>query len=835
MSAIDQYVERIPNAELQEQLRIEIARLTKKKRFGLVFENHLPDNVIMPEVTIRRGTKVALRGKTPNDVYEVQSISEGEVTCALVQDVESEMARQLTSGIDTRTAVCRHLVTLEDKVFPLNDLVAVAQRGDVIYPYLKPMDSVENAPDSGLWHTLIEADNYHALQTLAYLYPGMVDCIYIDPPYNKPDSHDWKYNCDYVDGTDSYRHSKWLSMIEARLKIAKKLLNPEDSVLIVTIDELEYHHLGCLLEQMFPEARIQMITSVISAKGVVRAGQFSRVEEYLFIVELGNSHITQSELNMLDGEIKKESNRQIEWLGFRRRAPQAKRESRPNQFYPVYVDVNKGTIHSIGDVVERGVDRNSIPVPEGCVALWPLNKDGDERLWSLVADQAKINWQKGYIKVNWNKKKGSGTVYYLAEGTINDIEEGKATTLGYNNDGSINAIYYVIGTTPPKRVWNMNTHNAETYGTNLLSAFIGERFSYPKSLYAVHDTIRFFVANKPEALILDFFAGSGTTLHAVNLLNKEDGGNRRCIMVTNNEIGEPKEKELKPLGFRPGDEEWEKWGIARYVNWPRTKCSIQGVDVKGKPIQGDYITSLTETKKTDRKFTQINFLPADANKKQKKALVTLINKQKDIKLPTLTEDVPFLVSEDDDFNASILFDITEAEAWLEALDGNSHITNFYIVVEKDAAYKRVKTEASELMGQIEETIPVKTPMSDGFKANAAFFKLGFLDKRSVARGRQLQELLPLLWMKAGAVGKYPKKMTGDYAFMPENRMAILTDERFFPRFKKELAEHQEIEVVYLITDSQSAYLAMVEELKDVKTYQLYRDYLENFRINYATK
>ena len=139
------------------------------------------------------------------------------------------------------------------------------------------------------------------------------------------------------------------------------------------------------------------------------------------------------------------------------------------------------------------------------------------------------------------------------------------------------------------------------------------------------------------------------------------------------------------------------------------------------------------------------------------------------------------------------------------------------------------------MGQMEEIVPVKFPMSDGFKANAAFFKLGFLDKRSVARGRQLQELLPLLWMKAGAVGKCPKKMTGDYAFMPENRMAILTDERFFPRFKKELAEHQEIEVVYLITDSQSAYLAMVEELKDVKTYQLYRDYLENFRINYATK
>lgn len=118
MAAIDQYIERIPNTELQEQIREEVARLTKKKRFGLVYENHLPDNVLMPEVTIRRGTKVTLRGNTPNDVYEVQEI-EGD------------------------NAVCRHLVSFADKIFPLGDLVAVAQRGDVIYPYLKPMDSVE--------------------------------------------------------------------------------------------------------------------------------------------------------------------------------------------------------------------------------------------------------------------------------------------------------------------------------------------------------------------------------------------------------------------------------------------------------------------------------------------------------------------------------------------------------------------------------------------------------------------------------------------------------------------------------------------------------------------
>lgn len=291
MAAVDQYIERIPNPELREQIREQVNRLTKKKHFGLVYESHLPDNVLLPEVKIRRGTKVALRGKTPNEVYEVQ-------------DIESN------------NAICRNLASLKDKTFPLDDLVAVAQLGDVIYPYLKPMDSVENAPDSDLWHTLIEADNYHALQTLVYLYPGMVDCIYIDPPYNKPNSHDWKYNCDYVDGTDAYRHSKWLSMMEARLKIAKKLLNPNDSVLIVTIDELEYHHLGCLLEQMFPEARIQMVSCNINPGGVSRLTEFTRTDEYIYFVKIGKCVPAVLELQSeWMGGVKNTSKNSVHWEG----------------------------------------------------------------------------------------------------------------------------------------------------------------------------------------------------------------------------------------------------------------------------------------------------------------------------------------------------------------------------------------------------------------------------------------------------------------------------------------------------------------------------------------
>lgn len=812
MAAIEQYIERIADKGLQEQIRLEVERLMKKKRFGLVYENHLPDNVVMPEVTIRRGTKVALRDQTPNDVYEVQSLTDTE-------------------------AICIHLSTLEEKTLPLSDLVAVGQRGDVIYPYLKQMDSVQNAPDSDLWHALIEADNYHALQLLAYLYPGKFDCIYIDPPYNKPDSHDWKYNCDYVDGSDSYRHSKWLSMMEARLKIAKKLLNPDDSVLIVTIDELEYHHLGCLLEQLFPDARIQMVTSVVNPKGSRRDNEFSRCEEYIFIVFFGNAAISSVGKDMLRSDEKRmDGSIRLRAL-LRSAGNHGTRKDRPNLFYPLLFDEKNGHFVGHGEVLPIDANKREYVVPNGCIAMWPIGANGTELTWNLQPSTLMEKYHNHFLSFSkWDGEKRVG--YYLSEGQERNFRKGKYDVIGTDEDGA-----YIIklkgseqNDIRPLTVWNEKSHSASDFGTTLLNGFFeNRRFPFPKSLYAVHDVIRFFVANKPNALILDFFAGSGTTLHAVNLLNAEDGGRRRCVMVTNNEIGEPKENELRPLGIKPGDEEWERWGIARYVNWPRTKCSILGKDVNGQPIEGDYITSLTETKITDRRFTQIAFLPENPTKKQKKALCILINKQKEVKLPTMNEDVPFLVSDDDNCNASILFDLTKKDEWMEELEGNDHITNFYIVAARDADYKRVKEEVSEMMGQIEETIPVKMPMSDGFKSNAVFFKLGFLDKRSVARGKQLQELLPLLWMKAGAKGEYPTKVDGNYVIWPENHMALLKNEAYFRRFREELKNHPEVETVYIITDSQSAYLSMIEELKGKNTYQLYRDYLENFRINYATK
>lgn len=195
MAAINDLIGQIQDKELRERIQREVDKMSKQKKFGLVFEEHLPECTPLYDITVKAGVTVAKRNGKVNDIYKVLSVTDGVASCLYREDTE--------------------VIN-----FPVNELVCVAEFGEPIYPYLKPLDSVCNAPDSNLWHTLIEADNYHALQLLEYLYAGKVDCIYIDPPYNTR-AKDWKYNNDYVDPTDSYKHSKWLSMMQKRLKIAK--------------------------------------------------------------------------------------------------------------------------------------------------------------------------------------------------------------------------------------------------------------------------------------------------------------------------------------------------------------------------------------------------------------------------------------------------------------------------------------------------------------------------------------------------------------------------------------------------------------------------------------
>lgn len=563
--------------QLGQDLEREFRALASRRAFGLNFERHRPEAVELPGRPVRKGDKVRIcaprgsAGPGARDLWAVSDIDRAAGTAGV---------ERLRPGAEE----------LEQRTVDLADLVVMAEFRDIIYPGLVSTGEVRRS-EARPSHVVINGENFHALQALTFSDRGRVDAIYIDPPYNSG-ARDWKYNNDYVEAEDQYRHSKWLAMMERRLRIARELMRPERSVILVSIDEKEVHRLALLLEQVFPDADIQMVTSIISAKGAVRVGKFSRVEEHIFVVTLGEAKLIPWSRNMLD-PIKGDAGDQqaLEWLGLRRREPSSTRGARPNQFYPIFVEEGTGRLNAVGDPVADGIDRETIAVPAGCVALWPLKPDGTEMLWGLTPEVLKRNWANGYARVNrWNRTTLSGTVQYLAGGTISAITAGTIQITGKARDGS------VIGTAatdddapPPKRVWNLASHNAETGGTNILSSLLkGRRFPYPKSLYAVEDILRFFVADNTEAVVLDFFAGSGTTAHAVMRLNRQDGGARRAICITNNEVSADEQTALRRSGLRPGDDEWERLGICDYITKPRIAAAITGERADGTPVAGDY-------------------------------------------------------------------------------------------------------------------------------------------------------------------------------------------------------------------------------------------------------
>lgn len=731
MAAINDLIRQIEDKNLRDRLQQEVARLSKQKKFGLVFEDHIPECTPLYGVAVRKGSLVAVKGEDIRDVYFVSAISDGRA--AIVNKATGEKSER-----------------------PLDTLVAVAQFGEPIFPSLIPMDSVENAPDSNLWHTLIEADNFHALQLLEYLYPKQVDCIYIDPPYNTG-ARDWKYNNDYVDSSDSYRHSKWLSMMQRRLKIAKRLLNPENSVLIVTIDEKEYLHLGCLLEEMFPEARIQMISTMINPAVVARAGEFGRSGEYIFFVLFGQASPTRVKLDREWVSSKGRTHTgNIRWDLLKRSGTGATRKDSPGGFYPIYIDPIDGKIVKIGDPLPDGV--SEAPQIDNLYCLLPIRDDGSEGRWQWSTTTLAEGLNEGRVKVGGDKKRGF-TVYRLAKAEYEKVLKGEFEIIGHgvNNEILVDDIDTDQVMAVPGDIWKISSHDSTQYGSRMLgNIFTNKRFTFPKSLYAVKDCLHFFTAYNPNALIVDFFAGSGTTLHAVNLLNAEDGGNRRCILVTNNEVSDDEAKTLKKQGYQPGDEEWEKLGIARYVTWPRTICSIKGVDIHGDKLKGNYGCEIEK--------------------------------------------------------------MVEVEGEITDPDTGRKIRGTFYKKAKEAIYPELS----------------KIKMADGFAANAEYFKLGFLDKSSVALGQQFREILPMLWLKAGAVGKRPVLADGELPDMlipASSNFAVLIDERYFGAFLAEIEARPDIEYVYLVTNSEDAYREMGSRIRTRNVTQLYRDYIDNFVIN----
>lgn len=468
-----------------------------------------------------------------SQIYSVKSSTVDHMKW-LLEDVKNHKTQHLESRIKQLEKELKNIkkskrygLVWEDKP---EDVV---ERCKSELPLLKEVTSCRiSKTDDDLHHILIEGDNFHALSTLAYTHAGKIDVIYIDPPYNTG-ATDWKYNNNYVDGNDSYRHSKWLSFINNRLRIAKRLLK-KDGVICLTIDDYELPNIWMLLNETFGEFN-HLWTVKIRSNPVWRKvlKGISATSEYaLFFGASEESACSFQYVPISEKRFKYKTDSLGHFLELNLRKPwkdslaQKKDWTLSNRFFPIYLDEKTWEI---------SVSKNL------WIEIYPIDWNWEKRIWRRwkeVIEEMSLKWE-----IFWRKVKQDYQIYYKFRWNDNKEYE------------------------PYKDIWIDSKFASNMYWSQLISKIFGEKekFDYPKSLYAVMECIK-VGTNKKDSIILDFFAGSGTTGHAVLELNKEDWGKRQCILCTNNENQ-----------------------IAEEVTYPRIRNVIEGyADVEGIPANLRY-------------------------------------------------------------------------------------------------------------------------------------------------------------------------------------------------------------------------------------------------------
>jgi len=456
-------------------------------------------------------------------------------------------------------------------------------------PVLEEVKSKEiiTDPDKPM-NLLIEGDNYHALSVLNYTHKGKIDVIYIDPPYNTG-ARDWKYNNDYVDGEDPYRHTKWISFMHHRLKIAKNVLSPA-GIICVTIDDYEMPRLWLLMEDIFGEFN-HLGTVVIrnNPKGRMTKSKFSLVHEYaIFFGKTKKAFIKKIPVDPSEKSHNYKKDKDGTWylpVNLRKQGVDSNAINRKgklsDRYYPIYFDPNTKEIS-----VEKKLK----------IEILPIDSKGEKRIWRRGKDAIDQMYKNGDLMVK--ETKYGYQIYFKFRGGL---------------DGRL-----------AQSIWYDAKFSASEYGTQTLDKILGKRevFQYPKSPAAVKEAI-LAASNKDNAIILDFFAGSGTTGQAVLELNKEDGGNRKFILCTNNELN-GEEKRLREQGL--SEEEIQSHGICQAVTYPRIKKVIEGYsDIEGIPANLKYFKTafvsadLTDTNKTKltKKATEMLCIKEDTFEKVK--------------------------------------------------------------------------------------------------------------------------------------------------------------------------------------------------------------------------
>ena len=384
---------------------------------------------------------------------------------------------------------------------------SVALANAPIMKTLRPCEQ-ESLNFASTRNLFLEGDNFETLKIIEDTFLGAVKMIYIDPPYNtgrnllyknnfSESSTDFLERSGQVDEsigklvanaeTNGRFHSDWLSMMYQRLRVAKNIL-AQDGVLVCAIDENEFGALSVLLKEIFGgTAWEHAYVSVVHNPRGQQGANFSYVNEYLiFVYPSGTKAIGDRRIR--DEEVK--------WSQFRNWGGESERTDAKNCFYPVLVKNDK--IIGFGDVVPDDFHPKQTEWKADLAYVYPIDNSGVERKWRYAR-------QSVDEIATMLRAKRSGEGY--------QIEIGK--TFG---------LY--------RSVWTDRRYDSNEYGTKLVNGLIkGSSFTFPKSLWAVYDPIEAVTGNDKDSIVLDFFAGSATTAHAVMHLNADDGGNRRFIMV----------------------------------------------------------------------------------------------------------------------------------------------------------------------------------------------------------------------------------------------------------------------------------------------------------------
>ncbi|MCI2842531.1 site-specific DNA-methyltransferase [Staphylococcus hominis] len=330
---------------------------------------------------------------------------------------------------------------------------------------------------------LIKGNNLISLHTISHKFSNYFDVIYIDPPYNvKSSNNTFVYN-------NNFSHASWLTFMKNRLEIAQSLLKQNEGVLIIAIDENEVNYLGVLIDELFINYESHLITVVHNPRGI-QGTNFSYTHEYLYFVFPKGKKLIQDRI-LEDNEISLSNLRN--WGG------ESERGDGKNTFFSIQININTNEVVGFGDVLPSDVHPNQTEIQDEIAFVYPIDSNGIERKWRY------------------------------ARQTIESIKE-----MLYPIKKSNNHYEVMIGKNfgQYKTVWQSPRYDASIHGKQLLKKLVpSSDFSFPKSVYAVYDALYAVIKNKKDAKVLDFFSGSGTTAHAVQMLNKRDDGNRKYIMI----------------------------------------------------------------------------------------------------------------------------------------------------------------------------------------------------------------------------------------------------------------------------------------------------------------